>query len=71
MANRFFNARIWSALNWPQPNIEYLRISDDDLASVIADFAAHEAAADPHPQYETTAEVQARINTQTFLLMGA
>jgi hypothetical protein len=71
MASRFFNARIWSQMGWNNPAIEYLRLNDTDTTQVITDLAAHIAAADPHPQYETTAEVQTRINTQTFLLMGA
>ena len=79
MANRWFNARLWSQFGLPQPHIEYLRLNDTDLSQVIADLAAHEAAVDPHPQYTTDAEAtvianasaEKASNTMTFLLMGA
>ena len=79
MANRFFNARLWSQLGWSQPNVEYLRLNDEDTSTVIANLAAHIAAADAHPQYTTDAEATVIAQTEgtkisitmTFLLMGA
>jgi hypothetical protein len=71
MPSRFFNARIWSELGWPRPHVEYMRLNDEDTSQVILDLAAHIAAADPHPQYMTEAEVNAKANTMTLLLMGA
>jgi hypothetical protein len=68
---RFFNARIFSEMGWNNTAIEYIRTNDEDTTTVITDLATHIAAADAHPQYTTDAEVEAKVNTHAFLLMGA
>ena len=70
MANRFFNARVWSRLGWPQPAIEYLRLNDADTTQIIADLAVHEAAADPHPGYLTPAEGDAAYAPRSLVSMS-
>lgn len=69
--NRFYNARIWHALGWPQVNVEYMRLNDQDTTSVQEQLDAHEAAADPHPQYTTHPEAIAIATGMAFLTMGA
>ena len=68
---RFFNARIFHSMGWNATAIDYLKTNDDDTTQVITDLAAHIAAVDPHPQYTSDVEVEAKVNTHVFMLMGA
>ena len=79
MHKSYFNARWFSEAGLPREAVEYLRRNDLETFRESALIDAHEAAADPHPQYATdaTASEIARSEARDvalavqFLVMGS